>query len=44
MKKTDAIIIVKNYLWVNKIEMSHKEKEAFEMLVEIAEKGGEKSE
>ena len=34
MKTTDAIIIMRNYLWTHKIEMSHKEKEALKTIID----------
>lgn len=34
MKLTDAIIIMKNYLWTHKMEMSLKEKEALQRILD----------
>ena len=34
MKTTDAIIIMKNYLWTHKMEMSLKEKEALQRIID----------
>ena len=34
MKLTDAIIIMKNYLWMHKMEMSLREKEALKRILD----------